>query len=135
VSGLSRTRVGAVVVILGGALAVAAHLGRAWAQFSAPGNPQLPQPSGQLGNVDRTRMPDDEPYANHEIQERQFKRLRQEHQQQLIDDTARLLQLATALKAEVDKGNQPTSLPTDVLKQTDEISKLAKRVSERIKTQ
>jgi hypothetical protein len=106
----------------------------AWAQFNAPVNPQLPQASGQIGNVERTHMPDDEPYATHEIQERQFKRLRQEHQQQLIDDTARLIQLATALKAEVDKGNQPT-LPTDVLKQADEISKLAKRVSERIKTQ
>ncbi len=121
-------------VILGGALAVAAHLGMAWAQFNAPVNPQLPQPGGQIGNVDRSRLPDDEPYANREIQERQLKRLRQEHQHQLIDDTARLLQLATALKAEVDKGNQPT-LPTDVLKQADEISKLAKRVSERIKTQ
>ena len=76
-----------------------------------------------------------EPYANREIQERQLKRLRQEHQQELIDDTARLVQLATALKAEVDKGTQPTTLPTDALKQADEISKLAKRVSERIKTQ
>jgi len=134
VSDLSRTRLGAVAVILGGALVVAPHVGMAWAQFNAPVNPQLPQASGQLGNNDRTRLPDDEPYGNHEIQERQFKRLRQEHQQELIDDTARLLQLATALKAEVDKGNQPT-LPTDVLKQADEISKLAKRVSERIKTQ
>jgi hypothetical protein len=134
VSDLSRTRLGAVVVIVGGALVVAAHVGMAWAQFNAPVNPQIPQASGQLGNVDRTHQPDDEPYGNHEIQERQFKRLRQEHQQQLIDDTARLLQLATALKAEVDKGNQPT-LPTDVLKQADEISKLAKKVSERIKTQ
>ena len=133
-SDLSRTRVGAVVVILVGAVAVAAQVGMAWAQFNAPVNPQLPQASGQLGNADRTRLPDDEPYGNREIQERQFKRLRQEHQQQLIDDTARLVQLATALKAEVDKGNQPT-LPTDVLKQADEISKLAKRVSERIKTQ
>ena len=132
-SDVSRTRLGAVVVILGGAWA-AAHLGTAWAQFNAPVNQQIPQATGQLGNVDRTNMPDDEPYANREMQERQFKRLRQEHQQQLIDDTARLLQLATALKAEVDKGNQPT-LPTDVLKQADEISKLAKRVSERIKTQ
>jgi len=134
VSDLSRTRLGAVVVTLGGALVVAAHLGMAWAQFNAPINPQLPQASGQLGNNDRTHLPDDEPYGNREIQERQFKRLRQEHQQQLIDDTARLVQLATALKAEVDKGNQP-ALPADVLKQADEISKLAKRVSERIKTQ
>jgi len=134
VSDLSRTRLGAVVVIVGGALVVAAHLGMAWAQFNAPANQQIPQATGHPGNVDRTNMPDDEPYANREMQERQFKRLRQEHQQQLIDDTARLLQLATALKAEVDKGNQ-TTLPTDVLKQADEISKLAKRVSERIKTQ
>jgi hypothetical protein len=134
VSDLSRTRLGAVVVILGVALVVAPHLGMARAQFNAPINAQLPQASGQLGNADRTRLPDDEPYGNREIQERQFKRLRQEHQQQLIDDTARLVQLATALKAEVDKGNQP-ALPTDVLKQADEISKLAKRVSERIKTQ
>lgn len=133
-SALSRTRLGAVVVIVGGALVVVAHVGMAWAQFNAPINPQLPQASGQLGNNDRTRLPDEEPYGNREIQERQYKRLRQEHQQQLIDDTARLVQLATALKAEVDKGNQPT-LPTDVLKQADEISKLAKRVSERIKTQ
>jgi hypothetical protein len=134
VSDLSRTRLGAVVVIVGGALVVAAQLGMAWAQFNAPVIQQIPQATGHPGNVDRTNMPDDEPYANREMQERQFKRLRQEHQQQLIDDTARLLQLATALKAEVDKGNQPT-LPTDVLKQADEISKLAKRVSERIKTQ
>ena len=134
-SDVSRTRLGTVIVILGVALGAAAHLGTAWAQFNVPVNPQVPQASGQLGNADRTRLPDDEPYANHEMQERQFRRLRQEHQQQLIDDTARLLQLATALKAEVDKGSQPTSLPTDVLKQADEISKLAKRVSERIKTQ
>jgi len=40
--------------------------------------------------------------------------------------------LATDLKAQVDKGNKPTP---DVLKDVDEIGKLAKRVSERIKTQ
>ncbi len=81
-----------------------------------------------------TRATGDEPYATREIQQRQMKRLRQEHQQELIDDTDRLVQLATALKAEVDQGNEAT-LPMDMLKQADEINKLAKRVSERIKTQ
>jgi hypothetical protein len=132
VSDLSRTRLGAVIVILVGALAVAAHLRMAHAQY-APITTTLPQ-AGSVGNADR-RIPENEPYANREIQERQLKRLRLEHQQQLKDDTARLVSLATALNAEVDNGTQPTTLPTDALKQADEISKLAKRVSERIKTQ
>jgi hypothetical protein len=129
VSDLSRTRWGAVTVVLVGALAVAAHLGVARAQY--PITTQVPQTP--LG-ADR-RLPESEPYATREIQERQLKRLRLEHQQQLKDDTARLVSLATALKAELDNGTQPTTLPTDALKQADEISKLAKRVSERIKTQ
>ena len=131
---LSRTRLWAVIVILAGALAVATHLGMALPQINAPIGTQLPETGGPIGNADRRSLPDDVPYATHEIQERQMKRLRQEHQHELIDDTARLVQLATALKAEVDKETQPT-LPTDMLKQADEISKLAKRVSERIKTQ
>jgi hypothetical protein len=129
VSDLSRSRLGAVIVILVGALAVTAHLRMAHAQY--PITTQVPQTPLA---ADR-RLPENEPYATREIQERQMKRLRVEHQQELIDDTARLVRLATAWKAEVDEGTQPTTLPTDALKQADEISKLAKRVSERIKTQ
>jgi hypothetical protein len=129
VSNLSRTRMRTVIVVLVGALAVAAHPRMARAQY-----PITTQVSQTPLGADR-RLPENEPYTSREIQERQLKRLRLEHQQQLKDDTARLLSLATALKAEVDKGTQPTTLPTDALKQADEISKLAKRVSERIKTQ
>ncbi len=66
------------------------------------------------------------------MQARQLKRLREEHQKQVFSDTDRLVQLATALKAEVNKSDAPTP---DALKDVDEIGKLAKRVSERIKTQ
>jgi uncharacterized protein (DUF2384 family) len=133
VSNLSRSWLWALIVIPVGAVALAGNLGLA--QWIAQAGTQVPIGTGQIGALEHTsRMPDEEPYATREIQERQMKRLREEHQHQLIDDTARLVQLATALKAEVDKGNQP-ALPTDVLKQADEISKLAKRVSERIKTQ
>jgi hypothetical protein len=121
-----------VIVVLVGVLAVAAYPRMAHAQ-NIPITTTLPQ-VGPIGNASRG-IPENEPYANREIQERQLKRLRLEHQHELMDDTARLLSLATALKAEVDKGTQPTTLPTDALKQADEISKLAKRVSERIKTQ
>jgi hypothetical protein len=67
------------------------------------------------------------------MQARQMKRLREEHQKQVFSDTARLVRLATALKAEVDKREKAAI--TDVLKDVDEIGKLAKRVSDRIKTQ
>jgi hypothetical protein len=127
---LSRIGLRAVMVMLGGALLGAPSLSRAQVQFPTA-QPTPTDPQGGFGHEHATG---DEPYATHEIQQRQFKRLRQEHQQELIDDTDRLVKLATVLKEEVDKGNEATA-PTDVLKQTDEISKLAKKVSDRIKNQ
>ena len=127
---LSRRGSRAVRVGLVGGLAVAAGLGLAMAQFNAPTNPIS---GNQIEPLDRPRMGDtQEPYVAHEMQARQLKRLREEHQKEVFTDTNRLVQLATELKAEVDKGAKPTP---DVLKNVDEIGKLAKRVSERIKTQ
>jgi hypothetical protein len=110
---------------------VAAGLGIAAAQFNAPTN--NPTTNGQIEQLDHTHMPDEPPYAAREMQARQMKRLRDEHQKQVFSDTDRLVQLATALKAEVDKRDKATT--SDVIKDVDEIGKLAKRVSERIKTQ
>jgi hypothetical protein len=126
---LSRRGSRAVRVGLVGGLAVAAGLGLAMAQFNQSNNPV----GNQIEPLDRPRMGDtQEPYVAHEMQARQLKRLREEHQKEVFTDTNRLVQLATELKAEVDKGAKPTP---DVLKNVDEIGKLAKRVSERIKTQ
>ena len=127
---LSRRESWAVRVGLVGGLAVAAGLGLAMAQFSAPTNPIS---GNQVEPLDRPRMGEQqEPYVAHEMQARQLKRLREEHQKEVFTDTNRLVQLATELKAQVDKGSKPTP---DVLKDVDEIGKLAKRVSDRIKTQ
>ena len=79
------------------------------------------------------RMTDEPPFAAREMQERQLKRLREEHQKEVFSDTDRLVQLATILKAEVEKRDKATT--PDVVKNVDEIGKLAKRVSERIKMQ
>jgi hypothetical protein len=113
-----------------GGLAVTASLGMTLMQLTGPSSPVgvNPWPAG------RDRGTGDAPYLNPEIQERQLKRLREEHQKELANDTVRLLQMATALKAEVDKGTKDL-LTADVIKQADEIGKLAKRVSDRIKTQ
>ena len=76
--------------------------------------------------------PEEEPYAVRDMQAKQLRRLREEHQKEVFSDTNRLVQLATSLKTQVEKGNMAA---LDVIKDADEIGKLAKKVSERIKTQ
>lgn len=114
-----------------GGLAVAASLGIAAAQF----NGGSPTTNGQLQQLDRAHGggADEPPFVAREMQERQLKRLREEHQKEVFSDTDRLVQLATALKAEVEKRDKAAT--PDVVKDVDEIGKLAKRVSERIKMQ
>ena len=55
-----------------------------------------------------------------------------ERQKKLVDDTNKLLQLATELKASVDKSNKDT-LSIDVIKKAAEIERLAHSVKERMK--
>ncbi len=113
-----------------GGVVVAASLSLAAGQFSVPVNPTT---DGQMQQLDHSRVPDEQPYVAREMQARQLKKLREEHQKEVFSDTTRLVQLATALKAAVDKRDKTAS--SDVIKNVDEIGKLAKRVSDRIKTQ
>jgi hypothetical protein len=53
-------------------------------------------------------------------------------QQQIVDDTTKLLQLAQQLKDEVDKSTKNT-LSVSVIKKADEIEKLAKSVKEKMR--
>ena len=65
--------------------------------------------------------------------ERQRKKARnEERQKDLKEDTEKLLQLATELKNQVDKTNENT-LSVDVIRKTEEIEKLAKKVREKMK--
>jgi hypothetical protein len=107
--------------------AIAVRLGFAAPQFTPTAPAALP-----ADQLDHSRMPDDPSYIPRELQARQLKRLREEHQKQVISDAARLVQLATALKQQVQKGDK---VSMDAIKNVDEIGKLAKRVSDRIKTQ
>jgi hypothetical protein len=102
------------------------------AQFNGGSTTINPPRTGDGGDLGRMHMPDEEPYATREIQARQMKRLREEHQKEVFNDTNKMVQLATTLKQQADTGNVAT---LDVIKDADEIGKLAKRVSERIKTQ
>jgi hypothetical protein len=55
-----------------------------------------------------------------------------ERRRQIADDAARLVTLATALKAEVDKTDKDT-LSLTVIRKADEIEKLARTVKEKMK--
>jgi len=118
-----------VMLVLVGAGAISAGLGM---QFPSSGAPITGASNPADAGLGRGRMDGEVPYATREMQDHQLKKLREEHQKQVFSDTARMLALAAVLKEDADKGAKPTP---DTLKDVDEIAKLAKRVSERIKTQ
>jgi hypothetical protein len=68
----------------------------------------------------------------HDMQQRQIKAMNLQRQQDIRKDTDRLLQLATELKAAVDKSNENT-LSLDVVRKAEEVEKLAKQVKEKMK--
>lgn len=72
------------------------------------------------------------PSLSPEIQAQQARSRNSERQKQLVQDTDKLLVLATQLKQDVDKTNKDV-LSVDVVKKADEIEKLAHSVKERMK--
>ena len=70
--------------------------------------------------------------AQKEMQERMYKAANKKRQQDLRDDTDKLFELATELKAAVDKSNE-NMLSLDVVRKADEVEKLAKKVKEKMK--
>ena len=89
------------------------------AQQPVPGRPGAEVPS--LG-----------PSMSPEMQAQQARSRNSERQKKLMEDTNKLLELATQLKQDVDKTNKDV-LSVDVIKKADEIEKLAHSVKERMK--
>ena len=67
-----------------------------------------------------------------DMRDRQMKEANKKRQQDIRGDTDKLLQLATELKAAVDKSNE-NLLSLDVVRKADEVEKLAHRVKEKMK--
>lgn len=70
--------------------------------------------------------------AQKEIQDRMMREANKKRQQDIREDTDKLFQLATELKAAVDKTNE-NLLSIDVVRKADEVEKLAKKVKEKMK--
>jgi hypothetical protein len=91
-----------------------------------PGQSSIPPPPGR-----RSTAPDGDSFPPR-MEEQQTQARNNERQKRLVADTAKLLQLATDLKEQVDKTNKDT-LSVDVIKKAEEIEKLAHSVKERMK--
>ncbi|HEY5030677.1 MAG TPA: hypothetical protein VIK39_19905 [Candidatus Angelobacter sp.] len=70
--------------------------------------------------------------AQKEMQERMAREANKKRQQDIREETDKLFQLATELKAAVDKSNE-NLLSLDVVRKADEVEKLAKKVKEKMK--
>lgn len=70
--------------------------------------------------------------AQREMQERMAREANKKRQQDLREQTDRLFQLATELKAAVDKSNE-NLLSLEVVRKAEEVEKLAKKVKEKMK--
>jgi hypothetical protein len=70
--------------------------------------------------------------AQKEMQDRMMREANKKRQQDIREDTDKLFQLATELKAAVDKTNE-NLLSIDVVRKADEVEKLAKKVKEKMK--
>ena len=67
-----------------------------------------------------------------EMQDRMFKEANKKRQQDIKHDTDKLFELATELKAAVDKTNE-NMLSLDVIKKAEQVEKLAKKVKENMR--
>src|SRR5882724_5105922 len=83
-------------------------------------------------NVIATPQSGQESDATREMLERMAREANAKRQQDIRDDTEKLFQLATELKAAVDKSNEHV-LSLDVVRKADEVEKLAKKVKEKMK--
>jgi len=113
---------------------LAAAVTLAGAAQQSPEPPSL-NPDRPYLRPEANRLPDvNDQMGMHEQQMKQqsFEAANAARKKQLADDSAKLLALAVALKAEVDKTNKDT-LSLSVIRKADEIEKLAHNVKEKMK--
>ncbi|HEY6307774.1 MAG TPA: hypothetical protein VI488_15085 [Candidatus Angelobacter sp.] len=70
--------------------------------------------------------------AERDMLDRQVREANKKRQQDIRDDTEKLFQLSTELKAAVEKSNEHT-LSLDVIRKAEEVEKLAKKVKDKMK--
>lgn len=117
-----------LTAVLGWGFLCAAQVPGSSTRLPPPGTPPSPPPS-MTDQIDGAG-PHEGITAS--MREQMEKARNQDRQKQLVEDTQKLLTLATELKTDVDKTNKDT-LSVDVIRKADEIEKLAHSVKEKMK--
>lgn len=131
-AGLMRTVV--IAVVMSGAAMLAP---RVWAQQGSSFPSMSPQSSGKMPSASMGGQQDDnnsntrDPLAQQQ-EARRARAAMDERQRKMQEDTAKLLQLAEQLKAEMEKTNK-FQMSLEVVKKAEEIEKLARDVKNRMK--
>ncbi|HKF46995.1 MAG TPA: hypothetical protein VKB38_06515 [Terracidiphilus sp.] len=126
-------RFGGVAVLVGCCVFIALAQQQSQQSGSASSLPAHPEKPYLLPEANR--LPDANDRMQMNDQQRKnasFEAANKERQRQIADDAARLLELATQLKAEVDKTDKDT-LSLNVIRKAETIEKLAKGVKEKMK--
>ena len=116
------------------ALSIAASIGPAQQQ-PPPRTPHpilLPEANHLPDANDQMVMREQQEKQDQEDKSKENAAANIERKKQIADDSAKLLKLASDLKAEVDKTNKDT-LSLDVIRKADEIERLAHSVKEKMK--
>ena len=123
-----------VVVMLAAVFVATPRVGVARAQSMGTGQSTVgPQTNPRTNRPGTTDPLGDVPNPLGAIQQAaRVRALADDRQKKLADDTAKLLELATELKTEVDKSNK-NQLSLEVVRKADEIEKLAHDVKQRMK--
>jgi hypothetical protein len=120
-----------VVVFLGAVLAVVPSVGAAKAQQ----NPLQQTPGSKVPSMPSIDGHDPSEPPDPMLAKQQADRARaalDERQRKIVDDTAKLLQLATELKQDVDKSNK-NQMSLEVIRKADDIERLAHDVKTRMR--
>ncbi len=118
----------AVCLFAVAALAGAAHSG----QQTGPGMPIRPADMPHPPNNDPPDANAQMKMRDQQTAKQNFEAANAERKKQIAEDSAKLLQLATDLKAEVDKTDKDT-LSLNVIRKAEQIEKLAHGVKEKMK--
>jgi hypothetical protein len=132
-----KTGLGGCAASLIGSIFLAAALSLPGMAQQTAESPKAEPPVKGTTEAPQQTQPETKPEMKHEDgseseQQRRLDAQMQERKNQLAVDTAKLLQLANELKAEMDKSTKDT-LSLSVIKKADQVEKLAHKVRDEMK--
>jgi hypothetical protein len=108
-------------------------VGAQFGQQATPGRPGKPYLDGTpLPTANLPDVYDQERMRERQAEQQNYEAANAERKKQIAADSAKLLKLATDLKAEVDQSNKDM-LSLNVIRKAEEIEKLAHNVKEKMK--